>query len=105
MIRSSEDADGVRVEVADNGIGLDQVDVDRMFSLSYTTKPSGTGVGLSVSRAIIGAHGGRIWAEANQDGGATFYFTLPQGVPRAGSPAIGLASWRPDATRDGAVPR
>jgi len=104
-IRSSEDADGVRVEVADNGIGLDQVDVDRMFSLSYTTKPTGTGVGLSVSRAIVVAHGGRIWAEANRDGGATFYFTLPQRLPRAGSPAIALASERPDVTRDGAIPR
>jgi two-component system sensor kinase FixL len=50
-----------------------------MFSLSYTTKPDGTGVGLSVSRAIVDAHGGRIWAEPNADGGASFYFTLPQG--------------------------
>ena len=79
-IRSCEvDDGGVRVEVGDNGVGLDRVDIGRMFSLSYTTKPSGTGVGLSVSRAIVDAHGGRIWAEPNPEGGATFYFTLPPG--------------------------
>src|SRR5262249_42568462 len=85
-IRSSEEDDGVRVEVGDNGIGLGRVDTGRMFSLSYTTKPSGTGVGLSVSRAIVDAHGGRIWAEPNAEGGASFYFLLPPGggedVPR-----------------------
>jgi signal transduction histidine kinase len=78
-IRSSEVSDGIRVEVGDNGVGLERVDTGRMFSLSYTTKPSGTGVGLSVSRAIVDAHGGRIWAEPNAEGGATFYFTLPPG--------------------------
>jgi signal transduction histidine kinase len=93
-IRSSEDPDGVRVEVGDNGVGLSHVDTGRMFSLSYTTKPSGTGVGLSVSRAIVDAHGGRIWAEPNADGGASVCFTLPLGdagaapaspVPRVGA--------------------
>jgi signal transduction histidine kinase len=78
-IRSYEEADGIRVEVGDNGVGLGRVDTGRMFSLSYTTKPDGTGVGLSVSRAIVDAHGGRIWAEPNADGGASFYFTIPQG--------------------------
>lgn len=76
-IRSSQDRDGVRVEVGDNGIGLGEVDTLRMFSLSYTTKPNGTGVGLSVSRAIVDAHGGQIWAESNAEGGATFCFSLP----------------------------
>jgi signal transduction histidine kinase len=83
-IRSSEGTDGVRVEVGDNGIGLARVDTGRMFSLSYTTKPHGTGVGLSVSRAIVDAHGGRIWAESNAEGGASFYFTLPLGGAGAG---------------------
>ena len=68
---------GVGVEVGDNGVGLDGVDTSRMFTLSYTTKPEGTGVGLSVSRAIVDAHGGRIWAEPNSEGGASFYFTIP----------------------------
>jgi signal transduction histidine kinase len=81
-IRSSDDAGGgVRVEVGDNGVGLAGVDTRRMFSLSYTTKPSGTGVGLSVSRAIVDAHGGRIWGEQNSEGGATFYVTLPIETP------------------------
>jgi C4-dicarboxylate-specific signal transduction histidine kinase len=76
-IRSSIDGDEVRVEVADNGVGLGGVDVAGMFALSYTTKPEGTGVGLSVSRAIVDAHGGRIWAESNADGGASLCFTIP----------------------------
>jgi signal transduction histidine kinase len=91
-IRSSEDPEGVRVEVGDNGIGLGHVDMDRMFSLSYTTKAHGTGVGLSVSRAIIDAHGGRIWAEANAEGGASFYFTLPQRKTSGDPPSRALPS-------------
>src|SRR5678809_757211 len=78
---SSQDGDDVRVEVADNGIGLSEVDTQRMYSLSYTTKPNGTGVGLSVSRAIVDAHGGRIWAVPNPEGGASFYFALPRVMP------------------------
>ncbi|BCS31171.1 hypothetical protein TBR22_A03710 [Luteitalea sp. TBR-22] len=67
----------VRVAVRDTGIGLAHVDRTRLFSLSYTTKPSGTGVGLSISRTIIEAHGGTIHAEQNREGGATFTFHLP----------------------------
>jgi len=78
-IRSSEDDGGIRIEVGDNGVGLGHVDTGRMFALSYTTKPDGTGVGLSVSRAIVDAHGGRIWAESNTEGGASVFFTLPTG--------------------------
>jgi signal transduction histidine kinase len=48
-----------------------------MFALAYTTKPSGSGVGLSISRSIVEAHGGRLWAEENTPHGATFSFTLP----------------------------
>jgi two-component system, LuxR family, sensor kinase FixL len=97
-IRSSEDAGGVRVEVGDNGIGLGSVDMQRMFSLSYTTKPNGTGVGLSVSRAIVDAHGGRIWAESNPEGGASFYFTLPP-KSRVDTPPGGLPSRDPLSTK------
>ncbi len=86
-IRSSEDAGGVRVEVADNGIGLAGVDTRRMFTLSYTTKPNGTGVGLSVSRAIVDAHGGRIWGEPNREGGASFYISLPTAAASGGLPS------------------
>ena len=65
------------VAVKDCGIGLDAVDPQRIFTLSYTTKAAGTGVGLSISRSIIQAHGGRIWASQNPDRGATFSFSLP----------------------------
>ena len=67
----------VQVTVTDHGTGLHGVDVERMFMLSYTTKDSGTGVGLSVSRAIVEAHGGKLWAEQHQESGATFCFTIP----------------------------
>jgi PAS domain S-box-containing protein len=69
--------DMVKVSVSDTGIGLEGVDVHRMFTLSYTTKPAGTGVGLAVSRSIIEAHGGRLCAEENNSPGATFSFTVP----------------------------
>jgi PAS domain S-box-containing protein len=67
----------VVIGVKDRGAGLGGVDMQRLFTLSYTTKAAGTGVGLSVSRAIVHAHGGRIWASPNPDRGATFSFTLP----------------------------
>jgi PAS domain S-box-containing protein len=67
----------VKVSVRDNGVGFENVDMKRLFSFSYTTKPSGTGVGLSLSRSIVEAHGGRLWPEPNPEGGAIFSFTLP----------------------------
>jgi PAS domain S-box-containing protein len=71
------DQDAVVVAVQDCGVGFAGVDVQRMFTLSYTTKAAGTGVGLSISRSIVHAHGGRIWAAQNEDRGATFSFSLP----------------------------
>ena len=71
------DPGAVVVAVKDLGVGLGAVDMHRMFTLSYTTKAAGTGVGLSISRSIIQAHGGRIWASQNADGGATFSFSVP----------------------------
>jgi two-component system sensor kinase FixL len=65
-----------RVSVADTGPGLSPEIADRLFQPFMSTKPSGMGVGLSISRTIIEAHGGRIWVESNVDGGATFNFTL-----------------------------
>ena len=56
----------VKIAVTDNGVGLGDVDIKRMFMLSYTTKANGTGVGLAISRSIIEAHGGRLWAEQNR---------------------------------------
>lgn len=66
-----------RLTVSDTGVGLANVDRERLFSESYTTKPDGMGWGLSISRSIIEAHGGRLWAEPNDAGGASFSFTLP----------------------------
>ena len=78
----------VRISVRDNGIGLQNVNIDRLFILAYTTKPSNAGIGLSVSRSIVEAHGGRLWAEPNDVQGATFCFTIP---PTADRPAgLGL---------------
>jgi two-component system sensor kinase FixL len=68
----------VRVSVADTGPGLSPEIAGRLFEPFITTKPQGMGVGLSISRTIIEAHGGRIWAEANNDGGTTFHYTLRQ---------------------------
>jgi len=76
------DKGGVQVAVRDAGVGLSETDMRRIFTPSYTTKPDGTGVGLSICRSIIEAHGGRVWAVPNDDAGATFCFTLPvPGVP------------------------
>ncbi len=66
-----------RVSVADTGPGIAPEVLERLFQPFMTTKPQGMGVGLSISRSIIEAHGGRIWAEANPAGGALFHFTLP----------------------------
>jgi PAS domain S-box-containing protein len=67
----------VLVSVQDSGSGLKQADVDRLFDAFYTTKPQGLGLGLSITRSIIEAHGGRLWARANVPKGALFQFTLP----------------------------
>ena len=71
--------------VTDQGTGLDDVDLEKMFTLSYTTKAAGTGVGLSISRSIIEAHEGQLWGEQNETHGATFVFTVPAlaSLPRA----------------------
>jgi PAS domain S-box-containing protein len=69
----------VCVTVQDSGIGLDPAIANRLFESFYTTKPEGMGIGLSVSRSIIDAHGGRLWAVANDGPGATFAFSVPCG--------------------------
>jgi PAS domain S-box-containing protein len=81
----------VKVSVSDNGVGLDGVDMQQMFSLSYTTKANGSGIGLSLSRSIVEAHGGTLWAEPNQDAGATFSFTVPVYRPAVEEAAIAAA--------------
>src|SRR5262249_9533030 len=68
---------GVLVAVRDCGPGIDATHLERVFEPFYTTKSGGTGMGLSICRSIIDAHGGRLWAEANKPRGARFQFTLP----------------------------
>jgi PAS domain S-box-containing protein len=77
---SLEDLDDGRcvvVTVRDAGVGLRGERPERVFDAFYTTKPNGLGMGLSISRSIIHAHGGRLWATPNEDRGATFQFALP----------------------------
>jgi PAS domain S-box-containing protein len=77
-IKSQRNADGhVLISVSDTGIGLPPERADKVFETFFTTKPQGTGMGLSISRSIIESHGGRLWAIGNFDRGATFQFTLP----------------------------
>jgi PAS domain S-box-containing protein len=81
---SSEAAepDGVLVAVADTGPGLDPDTADRIFEPFFTTKPQGLGMGLSICRSIVTAHGGRLWASPNAPYGTVFRFTVPQGPSR-----------------------
>jgi signal transduction histidine kinase len=78
LIRTTRTScDGVLVEVMDSGPGLPPAGLERLFEPFYTTKPGGLGVGLSICRSIIEAHGGRLWASANEPHGAIFQFTVP----------------------------
>ena len=65
------------VSISDTGVGLPAENTERIFDAFHTTKPQGTGMGLAITRSILEAHGGRVWATANREAGATFHFTLP----------------------------
>jgi signal transduction histidine kinase len=67
----------VRVAVHDAGVGIRASDLDRVLSAFFTTKPGGMGMRLSISRSIIGAHGGRLWTAPNEPHGAIVQFPLP----------------------------
>jgi PAS domain S-box-containing protein len=82
----SELQDGqLQFAVSDTGVGLPTEKMDQIFSAFFTTKPQGSGMGLSISRSIVESHGGRLWATANDGRGATFYFTLPTHMPETSS--------------------
>ncbi len=77
LVKTESADDGmVEVSVADTGTGLSEEIVARLFQPFVTTKPTGMGVGLSISKRIVEAHGGEMWAEPNPQGGARFRFTL-----------------------------
>jgi signal transduction histidine kinase len=80
---SSEPAgpDGVLVAVADTGPGLDPATADRIFEPFFTTKPQGMGMGLSICRSIITAHGGQLWGSPGVPCGAVFRFTVSRVPP------------------------
>ena len=71
--------DDILVEVEDSGIGLDSTSIDQIFESMFTTKPDGMGMGLSISRSIVAAHGGRLWASPRDCFGAIFRIVLPAG--------------------------
>jgi PAS domain S-box-containing protein len=76
-ISTEQSRTGVLVTVRDSGPGIDPERIERVFDAFYTTKADGVGMGLSICRSIIDAHGGRLWADANEPRGAAFQFTLP----------------------------
>jgi PAS domain S-box-containing protein len=77
LISTEQHHTGVLVAVRDSGPGIDPMHLERVFEAFYTTKSRGVGMGLSICRSIIDAHGGRLWAEANEPRGTIFQFTLP----------------------------
>jgi C4-dicarboxylate-specific signal transduction histidine kinase len=77
IVSRQDGSNAVLVEVRDSGNGLDLQRAEQVFEAFYTTKAEGIGIGLSISRSIIEAHGGRLWAGANAPRGAVFGFSLP----------------------------
>ena len=88
VIRARPEVAGtVLVAVEDTGVGIAPQQLDEIFTAFYTTKAQGLGMGLAISRTIIEAHGGRLWASANSGNGATFQFTLPSELKVGERPA------------------
>jgi two-component system sensor kinase FixL len=77
---SVSNGDKIMVSVTDTGGGLSEEIAGRLFQPFVTTKPAGMGVGLSISKRIVEAHGGEMWAESNPSGGAIFRFTLQSAI-------------------------
>jgi signal transduction histidine kinase len=78
VIKSRQADDGhLLVSVSDTGVGIASPQKERIYDAFFTTKPEGTGMGLTISRSIIESHDGRLWSMANSGRGTTFHFTLP----------------------------
>jgi PAS domain S-box-containing protein len=84
-----EEPASVRLSVCDSGIGIDPQALEKIFDSFYTTKSTGMGMGLSISRSIIESHKGRLWATANEGPGATFAFCIPCSMEHAPRAAVG----------------
>ena len=91
--------DGVIVSVADRGTGISAQHVDRIFNPLFTTKSEGMGMGLSICRAIIEAHEGRLWVSPNTPHGAVFQFTLRGYAEGGGDPYQGIDTFVDRRTR------
>ncbi len=90
-MRSQLGEDGqIQISIHDTGPGLPLGQANQIFDAFFTTKPQGSGMGLSISKSIVEAHGGRIWATVNEGRGATFHFTLPV-APAETNPPAGAA--------------
>ncbi len=87
VVRTAKPNGDARIEVSvtDRGSGIPSGSLPRLFESFFTTRAEGMGLGLSIARSIVETHGGRIWADNNPDGGATFHFTVPTASNRAGS--------------------
>jgi C4-dicarboxylate-specific signal transduction histidine kinase len=79
VVRSRmQDAEQIRVSIEDSGIGVTEKNISRLFEPFFTTRSQGIGMGLPISRSIVEAHGGRLWAESTVNQGSVFQFTLPK---------------------------
>jgi two-component system sensor kinase FixL len=81
-LRTEAHAEALQVSVGDTGPGLPRESLEELLDPFFTTKPSGMGLGLSITRSIVEAHRGKLWATPNPNGGTWFHFTLPHSEPR-----------------------
>jgi signal transduction histidine kinase len=80
-ISSEVNSEGqLTVSISDTGVGLPAESAELIFDPFHTTKPQGTGMGLTITRSIVESYGGKVWFTANHGPGTTFYFTLPGGA-------------------------
>jgi C4-dicarboxylate-specific signal transduction histidine kinase len=99
-VQSQHGDDGhVLISVTDTGVGLPPQQADKIFDAFFTTKPHGTGIGLRISRSIVGAHGGRLWATGHPPRGAQFSFRLPISGGTGDSADSGDRTGTADGTR------